>query len=506
MNTNWANTPHAEHEGIETKEQQQTDFNAYLTLSVVNVHQLEVGLAATYTFDNQGGTIGASPKDTWVLRDNEGSIQLSHAHVFVSDGFFCLMDLSGLTFINGAIDPIGLKKSIRCSDKDLIQIGQYQIRANLVVKDELDIHHLQGLEQAFSGEAEALIKTEPRYKPSDEIYLSTNAELDPLAALDASFLTPSPLSMLEDKKEPSLLFDEFMAEEKPASIMVQADSEYELGAAMVLKKTSKAPLPLSHDALMEDKHGIDTINYNEQKTINSMDNHLLEKLEEEIEHSFSEQLQAASAAGLYGEKSSAMGDTQHALVGPLLKGLGAEVSQPNNMAKMQALSEELGASLQAAIKGLLALHAHVEDSPFGVMNKNLQPIEDNPLRLGLSYQNTIQTLFDGQQSLVHLSAPSAIEESLTHVIKHNEAVLFATTEALTQILDAFSPPVLMRRFAAYRRKGQHLPLSEEAWAWGMYQNYYQELVSNRQKGFEKLFWEIFQQAYDKKIRERRGDD
>ncbi len=36
----------------------------------------------------------------------------------------------------------------------------------------------------------------------------------------------------------------------------------------------------------------------------------------------------------------------------------------------------------------------------------------------------------------------------------------------------------------------------------MYRSYYRELTSNRQRGFEKLFWEIFEQSDDRKIREK----
>jgi type VI secretion system protein ImpI len=136
------------------------------------------------------------------------------------------------------------------------------------------------------------------------------------------------------------------------------------------------------------------------------------------------------------------------------------------------------------------------------MNRNLQPIEDNPLRLGLDYEETLKTMYDSSKSMVHLSAPSAISESLKNIRDHNDAVQQATTEALTQILAAFSPQVLMRRFNNYKRSNDGSAESDEAWAWKMYGSYYQELTSNRQKGFEKLFWEIFEQAYDKKIREK----
>lgn len=44
----------------------------------------------------------------------------------------------------------------------------------------------------------------------------------------------------------------------------------------------------------------------------------------------------------------------------------------------------------------------MSESRFGTLNRNLQPIEDNPLRLGLSYEETIRTLYDADKSVVHL--------------------------------------------------------------------------------------------------------
>ena len=44
----------------------------------------------------------------------------------------------------------------------------------------------------------------------------------------------------------------------------------------------------------------------------------------------------------------------------------------------------------------------------------------------------------------------------------------------------------MKRFENYRRSNEVKP-SNNAWAWDMYKNYYEELTSKRQYGFEKLF-------------------
>jgi len=47
---------------------------------------------------------------------------------------------------------------------------------------------------------------------------------------------------------------------------------------------------------------------------------------------------------------------------------------------------------------------------------------------------------------------------------------------------------------------------EGNWAWEMYQHYYRELSSSRQQGFERLFQEVFEQAYDQHLRQLQRDD
>lgn len=72
------------------------------------------------------------------------------------------------------------------------------------------------------------------------------------------------------------------------------------------------------------------------------------------------------------------------------------------------------------------------------------------------------------------------------------------------MLDAFSPGNLMRRFAQYRRSHELRQKMDNAWAWQMYSNYYDELASSRQQGFEMLFNEVYAQVYDRVLRENSG--
>ncbi|MBV7298318.1 type VI secretion system-associated FHA domain protein TagH [Enterovibrio paralichthyis] len=457
---------------------------------VVNTQKLEAGLSPSYQFFNNGGSIGSSHSDDWYLYDRSGRVFQHHAEIVDVDGSLCLLDVKGASYMNGATMPVGAGKYARLKDNDVVLIGPYQIRIQLSdVNVKAAQHHY--VDNVFGLEQDApLIGAEAK---SDECDFADVAEIDdPLSALD-SFSSSSSQSQVENDDilcAPS-------SEERRAGLFakaegwlrgmktVQADSDFEMSSAIMLRGTQKVG-----ENGMDDK-ALDRLERDVGMEYSSKDN-----------NDYQEYVYHSDVSGKYGD-----GDEQnHLVTGPLFRGLGVQTGNPSNMAEMQALSEEMGASLQSAIRGLLDLHRQVEESRFGMMNKNLQPIEDNPLRLGLAYEETVETMFNPDRSVVHLSAPSAVAESLSNVRHHNDAVQTATTEALNQILRAFSPDTLMRRFSAYRRPGQVSPESADAWAWSMYKSYYKELTSERQKGFEKLFWEIFDQAYDRKIRENHSGD
>lgn len=189
---------------------------------------------------------------------------------------------------------------------------------------------------------------------------------------------------------------------------------------------------------------------------------------------------------------------QHISGAPLMRGMEAEIDFADSD-EMRLFLDEAGQTLKATVEGLLALHQG-EDSRHRALRTRLQPIEDNPLRLGDDYTGTMQTLFAAERSPVHLSAPAAVRESLESLNHHQQATREAIREALEAILYAFSPEALLRRFHGYRR-GLQDNEDEGRWAWNMYQHYYRELRSSRQQGFERLFQEVFDQAYDQHLRQ-----
>ena len=88
---------------------------------------------------------------------------------------------------------------------------------------------------------------------------------------------------------------------------------------------------------------------------------------------------------------------------------------------------------------------------------------------------------------------------------HEEANHAAIVESLRVLLDAFSPQSLMRRFVQYRRSHELRKPLDDAEAWQMYCDYYDELASSRQQGFEMLFNEVYAQIFDRVLREKQRE-
>ncbi|WP_255209340.1 type VI secretion system-associated FHA domain protein TagH [Vibrio diazotrophicus] len=474
-----------------------------LTLLVTNTQQLEAGKSAQFSWSNHGGTIGSSTSDTWYLQDGDGQVFEQHCEVLFVDNDFCIKDLSGETYINGSLMPVGRGKLVRLKQKDEIQLGNLCLRT-LVEKSKNDDESDLRLETLLLLDKERLVSTETPVWGREE--QQTVNILDPIIILEeqaanlvSQDITDHGVSNIQKSSSVECLIPKTNHLNHKKTYSFQANNEFEITSSIILKKNSQIDFKNAWYADFEaENHTTHAIRETEDHLSKgiTMDEKELDLLEEEVAKSVS-----PTPSNRYDDDLS----VSHLVAGPVLLGLGVNVSQSTDMHSMQLLSKEFGESIQACIHGLIELHQQMKVGRYGSMNRRLQPIEDNPLRLGLGYEETIQTLYDADRSMVHLSAPAAIAESLKNIGDHNAVVQSATSEALHQLLEAFSPQVLLRRFQQYRRNTEQSSASHDTWAWDMYCSYHQELTSQRQNGFENLFWEIFEQSYDRKIREKQRE-
>lgn len=441
-----------------------------LVLVIDNPEALQHGTAPRHRFTPAGGRIGAQDAD-WLLRDRAGQIQPLHCEIRSEDGGYLVIDRSGQTLLNEQTRPLGLNASARLRNADMLHLGPYRVSVHLGEEEhrlpdasrvlaqhgvEELLHRPDDYQDALpvaASEAEALQSAAP--SPDWAAFqalgepMSPQGELDPLKALD-----------LAGQWSPSARPDSpgFVGH-RASPLAAQADM-----AATSLEAVYGNPLYVSGETAMSGQ------NHN------------------------------STAAKEWQQAQQTHGGNAASLLAPLVEGLGAQVGALD-APSAHALLHEAGQCLGAAIRGLAAVHAAELGAPGGraLAARTLQPIEDNPLRLGQGFDDTVRAMFSTERSLVHLSPAAAIEESLKQIQLQQRATGRAISAGLTALLAAFSPLQLERRFSRYVPAHQRQQ-SSDGWAWEMYGHYYNEMISGRQRGFDKLFWEVFEQAYDQALR------
>ncbi|TVP46407.1 MAG: type VI secretion system-associated FHA domain protein TagH [Halomonas sp.] len=454
-----------------------------ITLVVTNSEQLEGRSTSSFVFNNGGGTLGSSPHDDWLLQDHGGRIRPSHAEITKIDGKFCLVDLSGHTFINRTTLPIGRNRKVALRDGDELLIGEYRLKAHLGDRHSWQpgVHSLATLIDEDHDEVTTHGDAWPMERGNTFRYDAEKG--DPMEALGGAL----PGSIQHD---PMVALDR----------EDDSDNAMEPLESMTLSNRNHAFQEHRGQWQQKERHDevlslpdIRTPNGTTTQRSSGMDERQINDLERSVGEQLEDRWQKPTTQSL-----------GHVGADPLLRGLGLDLPFRDSE-EQQAFLEEAGQTLRSTIDGLRLLQLAQNDSKYPLRDRRLQPIEDNPLRLGQSYEETAETMFSAQRSPVHLSAPEAVAECLRHQGQHQAAVEEAIGHALGAILDAFSPEALLKRFHAYRGAGNRIE-DEGGWAWEMYHYYYRELNSGRQQGFQKLFWEVFEQAYDQSVRRQQREE
>ncbi|MCV9378732.1 MULTISPECIES: type VI secretion system-associated FHA domain protein TagH [Hafnia] len=413
-----------------------------LTLQVMNGNELESGRAAKCLFTTDGGDIGNVPECHWPVQDRAGAVAGRACRVILHDGAFCLKSLMPGLMINQA--PVAPDAGVvRLRQGDEISLGALTLKA-------------------FIHEGKLVSYSEQMAAP-ETIVSNRDRLADALLTTDGQPAYPGMPRM-----------------HQLADTVVNSFSADPL-QALQTERLTVAGDPLS--GIVPDRSSFTGRDGAIDKSF--MD---LPSVYPDPQENHDDTTSLADMAQL------------HLAVTPLLRGLGSSLAVRNSQ-DADAFLEEAGRTLQAAIKGLLDLQQRRNS----LSDKHLRPLEDNPLRLNMDYATALDVMFAEGKSPVHLAAPAAVGESLRNIRHHEDANRAAIVESLRVLLDAFSPQSLMRRFVQYRRSHELRQPLDDAGAWKMYRDYYDELASSRQQGFEMLFNEVYAQIYDRVLREKQRE-
>ena len=103
-----------------------------LRLNIVSEHHELMGDDAERVFREDGGTIGRSLQNDWILPDRDRYISGRHATIDHKGGIYYLLDTStNGVYINDEIEPIGKGNPRRLFDGDRMRMGDFQFTVSL---------------------------------------------------------------------------------------------------------------------------------------------------------------------------------------------------------------------------------------------------------------------------------------------------------------------------------------------------------------------------------------
>jgi type VI secretion system protein len=112
-----------------------------LRLRVVSDQRRTLADRSSAIFSVEGGTIGRSTDNDWVLPDPLRYVSAHHARVQFRDGHFYLQDVStNGVYVNDDVEPLAKRGSsgYRLASGDLLRMGDYHILAALEQRTEAD--------------------------------------------------------------------------------------------------------------------------------------------------------------------------------------------------------------------------------------------------------------------------------------------------------------------------------------------------------------------------------
>lgn len=101
-------------------------------LEIVSEHRDIVGDDAVRVFREEGGTIGRSLQNDWILPDPDRYISGRHATIDFKGGIYYLIDTSSNgVYVNGDCEPVGKGNPRRLFNGDVLRFGDFEVNVTI---------------------------------------------------------------------------------------------------------------------------------------------------------------------------------------------------------------------------------------------------------------------------------------------------------------------------------------------------------------------------------------
>jgi len=413
-----------------------------LRLEITSYHQRRLKDSGVKEFGVDGGSIGRSLENDWVLQDGKRYVSSQHAMIDFRSGSYYLIDTSSNgVYVNNETKPVGKATPQRLFDGDRLRIGEYQMIVRLSDTENdriLDEHHVDPVNKAqFVDQPE-----------------------------------PTGHELVGEHEMTSVGIEDMLLEGAEASALKNA--ALKAAAGLRIESESSAPRPAKSVRLAVDNPASQTTS---EATANSA-----------ASSSVNPEPDGSPSAALYS----------------FFRGAGlppVDMADP----EAALLLHRLGQLMREMVTGLTgALHDRAEQKDqLRIPSTIIQPKCNNPLKFSAGADSALQALVS-DQGPEFLDALEATREAFNDIRNHHEAMIDAVRSATGDFMERFDPEELERYFDQGLNRGAIISKANKLRYWKLYRKFYEEMSPASAGGLPRLFAEEISRAFEAAESRRKG--
>ena len=476
------------------------------------------------SFVEQGGTIGRSNTNEWVLDDPECYLSAQHCRIECEGSQYFLADLStNGTFINDSAEPLGKGTRVELKNGDRFIMGDYEFQVELQQSAQASSPPASFGGGGFADDPfvapSGSLFAENKESPSDSSFFSsaspensntlfniTAEETDPLAALDGKAEQDQSNYALNDTSNSygdgadgfnqslnwpesapeggSVIPDDWdvtsMGEVKPP-VPPAGNSQGSLTATG--SQAAQKPMPAARRTEPEPANDVPV--HNQQRVLEDVSPPAVKRKPPQ---------QPARQRPTANNSDSSVSQVDTTLVSAM--GLEHHQLSAERIAEINQIVGELVRETVIGLMQTLSSRSSIKNE-FRMQMTTIQAVENNPLKFSATIDDALENMFI-RQSKAYKTPVESVREGFAGIAEHQLAVVAGIRSAFKTVLECFDPVELEQRFEKHH-KGAILLGSRKARLWDAFNDYYRSLADDMDGSFQFLFGDEFVRAYEDQL-------
>lgn len=445
------------------------------------------------TLDRQGASIGRASDNSWVLPAPDMYVSKHHATIeYRGNTYYITDNSSNGVFILPSEVPLGRGNSTALRDGDQLGIGEYQVMVSVTADEFLS-----------SGRAAASLFDSPK---------NTDLEQDPFMDLGAD-----PIASLIDESDD--LKDDFSLPEEAVDLDLFSPSSPSSPEKRVATESDRVP---TWDEAFSPARGA------EETPLPSLS---------EPPATPDDSAQAGFLPENWFEEDApqSLATTSKPVrkPTPTVPGVATAASQPSSITPtdstksgldqdiiqrfcqgagihdelVQQLTPEtfytIGQMLRIAIHGTMdVLLARTKiKSELRLDVTTIRAEENNPIKFSINADEAMVLLLENEEHSGYMEPVCALEEAFDDIKAHQMAVIAGMQTALQSVLKRFDPERLETRLQKQSPISASIPIHKQAKLWSQFEQLYEDIETEAQDDFNRLFGHAFASAYEEQVQQ-----